>query len=293
MQDGQAMYHLMLSETGGVIDDCILYRFSAERWLLVVNAANIDSDLAWVQSHIPSSVRITDQSGRTAKLDLQGPGSPKILTRWVDPEKLRNLKFFRFIPNVVIEGMNILVSRTGYTGEIGFELFTDAGNAVRLWRLLLDAGVKPCGLGSRDTLRLESGLPLHGHELRPDRPALGHPWSFAVNWDHEFIGRDALERRKAAPDYFVTPFRLEGLRKAMPGWEVWSDGRKIGTVLSGVNAPSLDNAPIGFAGLDRSIEPGASLTFRQGGRPGELAGHAVQLPFVQGTARRALADFLI
>jgi aminomethyltransferase len=292
MHDGQAMYNLMLNDSGGVIDDCILYRFSEDRWLLVVNAANIDPDWDWMKSHAPSSVRLANLSDRTAKLDLQGLASPKIMAKWIDPAKLAELKFFHFLSDVSIDGMKVLVSRTGYTGEIGFELFTDISNAVPLWKIIIDAGAKPCGLGSRDTLRLEAGLPLHGHELRPDRPALGHPWIFAVNWEHAFIGRDALEKRGDHPDYFVVPFQVEGLRKAMSGWEVLSGGQVIGVVLSGVNAPSLDNAPIGFAGINRPLEIGASLSFRQGGRPGELSGKTIQPPFVKGTSRRAMADFL-
>ena len=129
IQDGQAMYNFMLNGEGGVVDDCILYRFSATHWMLVVNAGNIDKDFEWLKSHAPEGVSLENISDRTVKIDLQGPNAPKLMMRWGD-EALSTLKFFRFLQNVDVEGMEVLVSRTGYTGEIGFELYTDAGRAT-------------------------------------------------------------------------------------------------------------------------------------------------------------------
>lgn len=295
--DGQAMYNFMLNEEGGVVDDCILYRFDEEHWMLVVNAGNIEGDFAWLEEHVRSDVQLKNISDRTVKIDLQGPNAPKLMTKWVDGEVLAGLKFFRFIRDVSMDGMQVLISRTGYTGEIGFELYTDLKNGIDLWNLLLAEGkawgILPCGLGARDTLRTEAGLPLHGHELRPDRLALGHPWEFAISWESDFLGKEVLLRRKAmGVDYYIVPFVVEGRRKAMPGWEVVMGDEVIGTVLSGVISPSLDNIPIGFLGGDRSLEPGTTLVFRQKERASDFMGRVREIPFVPLTSRKKMSRFL-
>lgn len=296
-EDGQAMYNFMLNEQGGVVDDCILYRFDQENWMLVVNAGDIGGDFNWLKKHLPSNVQLKNISDTTAKLDLQGPKTPKLMTKWVAAEELANLKFFRFISNVKMDGMDVLISRTGYTGEIGFELYTEIKHCVDLWNLLLEEGkeygILPCGLGARDTLRTEAGLPLYGHELKADKVALGHPWEFALSLESEFIGKEKLLRqKKQGLNYYVFPFIIEGKRKAMPGWEVKKEGEVIGTVLSGVISPSLNNTPIGFIGVDRFIEVGHVLSFHQEGRPEELKGRIVEIPFVPLTSRRKMSSFL-
>jgi aminomethyltransferase len=298
MADGQAMYHLMLNENGGVIDDCILYRFGAADFLLVVNASNIQTDVQWLTDHAQDTeIRVKDESPATAKIDLQGPKSPALLAKWIPKRLLEGLRFFHFLPGVSIDGMNVLVSRSGYTGEIGFELYTGSEHAVRLWELLLDAGaplgILPCGLGSRDTLRVEAGLPLHGHELRPDRIALGHPWEFAIRSEGEFIGKDALlAARGKAGIRRVIPFAMNGKRKAMPGWAVQQNGATVGRVLSAVISPSTANTPIGFLESDRELEQGAALEFKSPETGLVLAGASTGIPFVTLTSRRAMADFL-
>jgi aminomethyltransferase len=296
MSDGQAMYHLMLNDEGGAIDDCILYRFDSTDWMLVVNAGNIGIDFEWLTSHAPSGISVEDISERTVKLDLQGPKAPALMSRWMAPDQLLNLKFFRFIPRVRIEGMDVLVSRTGYTGEIGFELYVDLRHAGDLWNLLLaegkSCGLLPCGLGARDTLRLEAGLPLYGHELRPDRPALGHPWEFAISWEHDFIGREALNGfREKGIFAHVQAFAVDGHRKAMPGRHVFAEGVQVGSVLSGIISPSLSNTPIGFLETDRLLDHNVILSFiAEGGAA--LAGKITSSPFVPPTSRRPMAEFL-
>lgn len=297
MVDGRAMYNFMLNEEGGVVDDCILYRFDEENWMLVVNAGNIEGDFGWLEEHAPSDVQLENISDRTVKIDLQGPNAPKLMTRWIDREALTGLKFFRFVRDVKVDGIQILVSRTGYTGEIGFELYTDLKSGVDLWNLLLSEGkaygILPCGLGARDTLRTEAGLPLHGHELRPDRVALGHPWEFAISWESDFLGKEfLLQQKERGVDYYVVPFLMGGRRKAMPGWEVIMGGETIGTVMSGVISPTLNNVPIGFLGVDRRMEPGTTLVFRQEGRAGDLEGKIGDIPFVPLTSRKKMSNFL-
>jgi len=297
MEDGQAMYHFMLNEQGGVIDDCILYRFEAEHWMLVVNAGNIESDYKWMQKNASGDVVLENLSDHIAKIDLQGPHAPKLLSRLTSTDELAELRFFRFLPDVDVDGMSVLVSRTGYTGEIGFELYTESRFAKDLWRLLLKEGdvlgILPCGLGARDTLRVEAGLPLHGHEIRPEKVAVGHPWEFAIAWDSDFIGKAALvAKKKRETINYILPFQMHGKRKAMPGYTVLENGIEAGTVLSGVISPSLENRPIGFLELNRQAEPGTVLEFRQPGRPNALVGEIGTLPFVSLTSRMKLHKFL-
>jgi aminomethyltransferase len=296
MSDGQAMYNFMLNEEGGVIDDCILYRFDENAYMLVVNAANIDGDFRWLSGNAEAGVRLEDISSDTAKLDLQGPRAPQLMSKWIPRRTLNDLKFFRFLRSVRIEGMDVLVSRTGYTGEIGFELYTATRNAETLWRLLLSEGaplgILPCGLASRDTLRVEAGLPLHGHELKPDRPAVGHPWEFAIHWEGSFIGKPALlQEKKNGIRCHVAAFQMKGRRKAMPGWEVLTADRKIGTVLSAVISPSLGNKPVGFMETSNPAAAGAPFAFRQPGSENTLDGEAAVSPFVAPTSRRKMEEF--
>ena len=297
IEDGQAMYHFLLNPEGGVIDDCILYRFSEEKWMLVVNAANMQTDLDWLNSHVPSGVSIKNISDQIAKIDLQGPLAPKLLSTWVDQETLSGLKFFRFLENADIDGMQVLVSRTGYTGEVGFELYTSAKHAVDLWNTMLEEGQSfgclPCGLGARDTLRVEAGLPLHGHELLPDRPAIGHPWMFSLDFETEFIGKKALLDAMQSGRYVhVLPFKIHGPRKALPGWKVLQHNNEVGEVLSGVISPTLNNQPIGFFLSDVPIDAGRPLMFEKEGGAAQLKGEVANLPFTALTSRKKMSVFL-
>ncbi len=297
IDDGQAVYNFMLNEHGGVIDDCILYRFNEERWMLVVNAANILTDWNWLKKHAPGNVVLEDISNQTVKLDLQGPASPGLLSKWIDLDLLSSFKFFRVLAYIYIDHVPVIISRTGYTGEIGFELYTDVGNGPDLWNLLVAEGEKygllPCGLGARDTLRIEAGLPLHGHEIRSDKPGLGHPWEFVFDWDKEFIGKKALlDKRASGLDRFVKPFILDGPRKAMPGWHVLADGEMTGTVVSGVLSPTLGNVPVGFCELDRDLPADTAVQCRQPGRDTLLDGRLAKLPFVPLTSRKKMTVFL-
>lgn len=296
MSDNQAQYNFMLNDEGGVIDDCILYRFDDEHWMLIVNAGNIVTDFEWLQSHLIKSIQLDNISDQIVKIDLQGPSAPSMMSKWIKREELIGLKFFRFLSDIDIEGMEVLVSRTGYTGEVGFELYTNVEQGNQLWQVLLkegrNFGLEPCGLGARDTLRTEAGLPLHGHELRSDRIGLGHPWEFVIDWDHDFIGRNALLEQKNRLEYFVVPFVADGKQKAMPGCEVLIHNEKVGMVLSGVSSPTLGNTPIGFAGLFFQPENGTELHFKPRDRDGIINGKVEEIPFVKGTSRKKMELFL-
>ncbi|MCD6118079.1 glycine cleavage system aminomethyltransferase GcvT [bacterium] len=297
LKDGRAMYNFLLNEKGGVIDDCIIYRFREDKWMLVVNAGTIEGDFEWLKKNVPSDVNLKNISDDTAKIDVQGPDAPKLLAKLTDKDVISGLKFFRFAQDMDINGMKVLVSRTGYTGEIGFELYTDIKNAIPLWNLLLEEGkefgILPCGLGARDTLRTESGLPLHGHELHPDRVAIGHPWEFTLNFDHDFIGRDAILEAKERGDYsHVYGFVLDGRRKAMPGYKVYHNEEEAGTVLSGVISPTLDNKPIGFILVNKAMEPETKLEFKRDENQPPLSGTVKETPLVPGTSREKMENFI-
>ncbi len=298
MKDGQAMYNFMLNEAGGVIDDCILYKFDTEKWMLVVNAGNIAEDFEWLTKHADENTTVIDNSDTTAKLDLQGPNAPKLMKKIAGEESIKGLGFFKFRDNIDMNGVKVLLSRTGYTGEIGFELYCDTKDAIKLWDMLLKEGeeleIEPCGLGARDSLRTEAGLPLHGHEVAPDFAAVGNPWNFVYEWDnHDFIGKEVLNKVKEdGIKTFVIPFMMDGRSKAMPGWNVLENGEIIGTVVSGVISPTLENRPIGFLKIDRKLEEGTELTFNQDGKKRILEGKISKSPFVKPTSRKKMVRFL-
>lgn len=297
MKDGQAMYNFMLNENGGVIDDCIVYRFNDEKWMLVVNAGNITADFDWILKNKPESVTAENLSDKMAKLDLQGPKAPAIIKKISGEAAVAKLGFFKFRENIDIKGCKVLLSRTGYTGEIGFEIYADANDAVTIWNAILEDGaefgVEPVGLGARDSLRTEAGLPLHGHELKPDVPAVETPWNFAIDFDSDFIGKEALlKERENGVKNFVYPFLMDGRSKAMHGWNVLLDNQIIGHVESGVIAPSMKNKPIGYLVSHQELEVGTKLTFNQEGKKRILEGSICESPFVKGTSRKKMKNFI-
>ena len=297
MSDGQAMYNFMLNPQGGVIDDCIIYKFNTEKWMLVVNAGNIDEDFEWLKSHTLSGVSVINNSDNVFKLDLQGPNAPKIIKELGGEEAVTKFGFFKFRDNVKLAGIPVLLSRTGYTGEIGFEIYGENKYAVELWNKLLEAGekygIEPCGLGARDSLRTEEGLPLHGHEIHPTIPAIGTPWGFVFEWEHDFIGKNVLVNEKESGiKYFIYPFIMDGRSKAMPGWNVLKDEQVIGTVMSGVISPTLENKPIGFLRSKVELVEDTELTFNEEGRKRILEGKIATSPFVKPTSRKKMKNFL-
>lgn len=269
---GFAQYTLLPTAGGGARDDAYLYRFRADEYLLVVNAANRDADWRYLQERLPDfpGAVMEDRSGAVAMLALQGPRSREILQGVITagslPEPLKNA-----LGEVTIAGMAVPLSRTGYTGEpLGFECFPAAADAPRLWDLLLARGAVPVGLGARDTLRLEAGLPLYGHELGRDPagaeiPVFASPLArFAVSFSPlkgDFVGREALAAQfsalarirerdfsaLAALPRMVMPFALLGKGIARAGCAVFRDGEAVGTVTSGTMVPFWKTAGEGLA----------------------------------------------
>ncbi|GAB6931019.1 glycine cleavage system aminomethyltransferase GcvT [Paenibacillus sp. JCM 10914] len=245
LQSGQAQYTLMCYENGGTIDDLLVYKLANEQYMLVVNASNIDKDLEWLQQHLAGDVSIQNVSAETALIALQGPAAMAILSA-VTPENLHELPSFHFIQQAQVCGSAALLSRTGYTGEDGFEIYCSAEDAAAIWKGLLAVGAPhglvPTGLGARDTLRFEAKLPLYGQELSSTISPLEASLGFFVKLDKgDFIGRDALQKQKTDG----VPRKLVGIELIDRGiprshYTVHNEaGATIGEVTSGTQSPSL------------------------------------------------------
>ena len=245
--DGQVQYSAFCYPEGGVVDDVTLYRFSDSRFMFCVNAANIDKDFAWMQQvqadlSMPD-VRLVNRSDEFAQIALQGPAAAKILARLTDLP-LAELAYYHFREGEV-DGLQMIVSRTGYTGEDGFELYLPAAAAVDIWQELMAAGkeygLQPVGLGARDTLRLEKGYALYGHELSAEISPLEAGLAWITKLDkNDFVGKAALVAQKADG----VPRRRAGLimqERGIPreGYEVFLGEEQVGIVTSGTMSPSL------------------------------------------------------
>jgi aminomethyltransferase len=250
MEVGQIVYTLMCYPNGTVVDDLIVYRIAEEEFWIVMNAANTEKDLRWLRGEnpvVPSKnltiPSVVDFSPHTSQLALQGPLAEQLLAT-IAPDAAK-LPFFRFLADVDIGGVRCMVSRNGYTGEDGFELYCDNEHAITLWTLLLKAGdsdcVLPCGLGARDTLRLEAKLPLYGHEISDDITPLEANLGVFVKFDKEdFCGKEALEEQHLKG----VPRSLRGIEMLDPsvprnGHKVFTGGRELGFVTSGTKSPTL------------------------------------------------------
>ncbi len=240
LEVGTGQYTFLLNDNGGIIDDLIAYRIADEQILLVVNAARTDEDLAWLQKHLRGEIRIDNRSEKFGGVAIQGPGVVELF----DELPARN-----HIVDVTIDGMPVSIARTGYTGEDGVEVFFRAEDAVKFWRLMVDRGAKPCGLGARDTLRLEMCYPLNGSDLSPERNPIEAGLGFFVDLTKpKFIGRDALIKTKEnGPREKLVSFRMK--EKGPPPrshYAVFENSDRIGKVTSGTLSPSL-NWGIGMA----------------------------------------------
>lgn len=280
---GQAMYTPMCTPEGGIIDDLLVYHLGDGRYMAVVNAANTDGDLAWMRSHLPGSgVTLADVSAETALLALQGPRAPAILAR-LTREPVDLIKYYWFREGVEVAGRRAIVSRTGYTGEDGFELYVAAEDAVHLWQAILEAGrpdgIMPAGLGARDTLRLEAGLLLHGNDMDTTTTPMevGLAWTVKLQ-KGDFIGADVLRRQKAeGTSRRLCGFVLEDRAIARHGFSVAIDGKPAGVVTSGSFGPTVEKN-IGLAFVPPShAAPGSRIAVEIRGRAVPAA--IVKTPF--------------
>lgn len=258
LKDGGAQYTAMCYPDGGTVDDLLVYKKADEDYLLVVNASNIEKDFDWLKSHVTEEVEVINISETIAQLAIQGPIAEKVLQGLTNTD-LSEIKFFKFKENVDIAGVTALVSRTGYTGEDGFEIYCQQEDAVRLWNTLLEAGKEdglvPCGLGSRDTLRFEAKLALYGQELSKDITPIEAGIGFAVktNKEEDFFGKEVLKEQKenGAPRTIVG---IEMIDKGIPrhGYEVFVGDEQIGEVTTGTQSPTLKKN-IGLALLKKEF----------------------------------------
>jgi aminomethyltransferase len=287
LANGQVQYSALCYEHGGVVDDLTLYRFSSEHFMLCVNAANISKDLAWLQSLASSGnytdLNISDCSDDYGLLALQGPLAQSLLAL-LTSVNLNELTYYHFSPGTVA-GIDLLISRTGYTGEDGFELFCPADATAALWHALMQAGYPlgliPCGLGARDTLRLEKGYALYGHEISADILPLEARLGWITNLDKgDFVGRAALLKARE----LGIPRQLIGLKLTVPGvprqgYPVLCDGSEVGFVTSGTSSPTLKQG-IALALVDRKVVAGGQswqIEIRQSPKDADK----VALPFVK------------
>ncbi|MEU7107312.1 glycine cleavage system aminomethyltransferase GcvT [Streptomyces sp. NPDC046215] len=287
---GRARYTMICDSAGGILDDLIVYRLGEEEYMVVANASNAQVVLdALTERAAGFTAEVRDDRENYALLAIQGPESPAILTSLTDAD-LDGLKYYAGLPGTVA-GVPALIARTGYTGEDGFELFVAPADAERLWRALTDAGTEaglvPCGLSCRDTLRLEAGMPLYGHELTtattPFDAGLGRVVKFdkTAN-DGDFVGRAALEaaaeRAAAAPPRKLVGLIAEGRRVPRAGFPVVAGGATVGEVTSGAPSPTLGK-PIAIAYVDAEHSApgtkGVAVDIRGSQEPYEV----VALPF--------------
>ena len=263
MRDGQARYSLMANERGGAVDDVIVGRERADKFWMVVNAATRDKDAEWVKTHLTGEgVRFRDVSDDVTQVALQGPAAEKILSAVAKKEDIP-AKYYTFSPDVSVGGVSAVVARTGYTGEDGFELYVMNAVGERLCDILDDAAkavgvtLTPCGLGARDTLRLEAGMPLYGHELGEDIPVTETGLGFAIKRDKgEFVGREAIAGH--VPEYCRVGARVAGRGIVREQCDIYSGDELVGESTSGTFSPTLGEGicmlRIRRAFVDRPLE---------------------------------------
>ena len=237
--DGQIFYGMMCYDNGGTVDDLLVYKVNDEEYFLVINAANIEKDVKWIRDNAEGfDVEITDESTELGEVAVQGPKAEETLEKLLGID-LKSLAFYTF-KYFDLDGEKVLISRTGYTGEDGFEVYGSHDYIQKLWDKLIEAGVQPCGLGCRDTLRFEVGLPLYGDELSPEISPIEASLSMFVKLDKpEFIGKEALARQKAeGVKRRIVGIELEGNAIPRHGYPVLVDGRQVGEITTGYRSIS-------------------------------------------------------
>ena len=280
--DGQAHYSALTNDSGGVVDDLLVYRFDFDKLLLVVNASTTDKDWDWITSHVADeNITLTNASADYCQIAVQGPRALEIAQKFTDVN-LSEIKYYHFTVDK-FDGVDAIISRTGYTGEDGFEIYAPADQAVRIWNDLMEAGAEygilPCGLAARNTLRLESAMSLYGHELSDEISPLeaGLGWICKIN-KGDFVGREHLAKLKE-----------EGLKRKLVGFEMVDKGiardemdiyvgdEKVGVVTSGSPAPFLKkNIGLAFLPIEFA-KTGQEITIDVRGR--KLAATVIPTPF--------------
>lgn len=281
MEPWQVRYGLVTNEAGGVLDDVLVYRLPVRGVWVVVNASNREKIVDWIGRHRGNmDTDLADTTLQSAMIAIQGPAAAAILSPYLEIP-LDGFRYYRFASNKVF-GVPALISRTGYTGEDGYELIVAASEATVVWEQLLEAGkgagLVPCGLGCRDTLRLEAGMPLYGHELTEETDPISAGLSFSVSLEKEFIGRDAIARiAQQGPEKMRVGLRLAGKRIAREGTPLLAGEETAGVVTSGTFSPTLQTSiAMGYVPA-KYAEPGTRLDADLRGKREEAT--VVPLPF--------------
>ncbi|MEA4894310.1 MAG: glycine cleavage system aminomethyltransferase GcvT [Oscillospiraceae bacterium] len=280
MADGRVRYSPMCNPDGGVIDDLLIYRMDQDRYLVVVNASNREKDVEWMKKQLFGQVALEDISDSIAQIALQGPKSKEILSKLTDINNLPE-KYYTFLDDCSVAGIKCLISQTGYTGEFGYELYCETDQAEKLWRALLDAGkdfgLIPCGLGARDTLRLEAAMPLYGHEMDDTVSPLETGLGFGVKLQKDdFIGKSALIE-KGEPKITRVGLKVTGRGIIREHCPVFIGEEKIGETTSGTFLPYLNGA-YAMALIDKARSAaGTSVSAEVRGR--RIEAEIVPLPF--------------
>ena len=281
MVDGQARYSPMCNENGGTVDDLIVYKRGDNDYFIVVNAANKDKDYQWMLDHQFGEVTFTDASSQYGQIALQGPKAMEILKKLTAEENIPK-KYYHAVFDAEVAGIPCIVSKTGYTGEDGVELYLASENAEKMWDALLEAGkdegLIPCGLGARDTLRMEAAMPLYGHEMDDEISPLETGLKFAVKMgkEEDFIGNKAMEER-GEPKITRIGLKVTGRGIIREHQDIYVGEKKIGHTTSGTHCPYL-GYPIAMALVDAdSVEIGDTVEADVRGR--RVAAEVVALPF--------------
>ena len=281
LADGRALYAPMLNAEGGIVDDLIVYQKSPERFLLIVNASNIDKDFKWIESFPPSGVELEDASERKCLFALQGPRSAAIARSLFGCDFV-SLGYYRFL-SLKTKWGDVVVSRTGYTGEDGFELMAEMSEAVPLWKSIREAGrpagLLPIGFGARDTLRLEAGMLLYGQDMDDSTTAIEAGLDWALDLEKpEFVGKARnAEEKRIGPSRRLVGFEMKGRGIPRHGYDVRKNGRGVGRVTSGSFGPTLKKN-IGLAYVPYS-ETQSGGTIEIGVRGEGVPAKIVDLPF--------------
>ena len=283
MSLGKVRYSPMCYEDGGTVDDLLVYKFAEDYYYIVVNASNRHKDFAYMKEHILPGTVIEDISDEVAQVALQGPKAHDVIRELLSEEDIPQ-KYYTAIEHVDIEGMDCLISFTGYTGENGYEIYTANANIVKLWRLLLEKGEKygliPCGLGARDTLRLEAAMPLYGHELSETISPMEAALDFAIKLDkEEFLGKEALLKIKERGEEMLTRVGLKIVDKGVlrEHQDIYLNEECIGHTTSGTYSPLLQTSiamalvPVKYSALDTIVEVDV--------RGRRLKAKVIELPF--------------
>lgn len=288
IKPGQCKYGFICNPQGGVIDDQLIYRLSDNIFFMVVNASTQYNDFEWITSNTSTKTKVINLSSETAKIDIQGPKCAKIVRKFLE-KPIDGLLYYSFMHNTYM-GKELLISRTGYTGEIGFEIYCDEYRALKFWNDCMELGARPAGLGARDTLRLEMGYPLYGHELREDRNAAESGFTRAIASNKEFIGSNVV-CNAANVKHMLSGILLDDRRAARNNDVITDENdNEIGLITSGSFSPSLQRA-IALAYIRKDLCRTDAKVFVRTDR-NKLAGLISEMPFYkQATARNKLSEF--